>query len=181
MRVLAFCLIVVAIIAAILDAEWGGFTPVVWLLLAVAFILGVICNELAQVIDRLDSRGSKNNSYARTALDEPMTRSAEPAAVGEASVETTAAVAAVTEGEAPALALVESASEAAAPAPEPAEPEGAAPAAPSPFEVEIYCVKCREKRMIRDPETVELANGRLAYRGVCPVCGTKVTRIRKMA
>src|SRR5690606_29775674 len=50
---------------------------------------------------------------------------------------------------------------------EPAEPAiaSAAPVEPSWFEVEIYCVKCRDRRMIRDPETVVLANGRPAYQG----------------
>ena len=47
------------------------------------------------------------------------------------------------------------------------------------MEFEGYCVKCREQRMIRDPETVTLSNGRPAYQGSCPVCGTRVSRIRK--
>jgi hypothetical protein len=59
------------------------------------------------------------------------------------------------------------------------EPKVERPANLSWFEVEIYCVKCREQRMVRNPETVTLSNGRPAYRGSCPVCGTKVSRIRK--
>ena len=41
---------------------------------------------------------------------------------------------------------------------------------------EGYCVKCREKREFEGQE-VELANGRRAAQGTCPVCGTKVMRI----
>ena len=41
---------------------------------------------------------------------------------------------------------------------------------------EGYCVKCREKRTF-DGHEVELANGRRAAQGACPVCGTKMNRI----
>jgi hypothetical protein len=41
---------------------------------------------------------------------------------------------------------------------------------------EGYCVKCREKRTF-DGQEVELANGRRAAQGACPVCGTKMNRI----
>ncbi len=39
-----------------------------------------------------------------------------------------------------------------------------------------YCVKCREKRDF-EGEEVELANGRRAAQGPCPVCNTKINRI----
>ncbi|MFN2228749.1 MAG: DNA topoisomerase, partial [Anaerolineae bacterium] len=40
-----------------------------------------------------------------------------------------------------------------------------------------YCVKCREKREISSPEAVFLgAQSRPATRGICPECGTKITR-----
>ena len=42
-----------------------------------------------------------------------------------------------------------------------------------------YCMKCRQKRDIREPRSVILKNGRPAIQGVCPVCGTKVFRIGK--
>jgi hypothetical protein len=42
---------------------------------------------------------------------------------------------------------------------------------------QAYCVKCREKRDIQDPHEVELANGRRAMQGTCPVCGTKLNRM----
>jgi hypothetical protein len=41
---------------------------------------------------------------------------------------------------------------------------------------EGYCVKCREKQEFEGHE-VELANGRRAAQGSCPVCGTKMNRI----
>jgi hypothetical protein len=49
----------------------------------------------------------------------------------------------------------------------------------SKFMEEGYCVKCREKREIKDIERVEMENGRKALKGVCPVCGTKITRFVK--
>ena len=41
---------------------------------------------------------------------------------------------------------------------------------------EGYCVKCREKRDF-EGEEVEMANGRRAAQGPCPVCGTKINRM----
>ena len=43
--------------------------------------------------------------------------------------------------------------------------------------MQAYCVKCRTKRDIKNPQRVTLKNGRPATQGVCPVCGTKVFRI----
>ena len=43
---------------------------------------------------------------------------------------------------------------------------------------EGYCVKCREKRQFEGQE-VELANGRRAAQGTCPVCGTEFEGIAK--
>jgi len=42
-----------------------------------------------------------------------------------------------------------------------------------------YCVKCRTKREIKDPQEVTLKNGRPAVKGTCPECGTKMFRIGK--
>ena len=39
-----------------------------------------------------------------------------------------------------------------------------------------YCVKCREKREF-EGEKVDLANGRFAAQGACPVCGTAMVRM----
>jgi len=40
-----------------------------------------------------------------------------------------------------------------------------------------YCVKCKEKREIKDAMQVTMKNGRPATQGVCPVCGTKIFKI----
>lgn len=45
--------------------------------------------------------------------------------------------------------------------------------------MEGYCVKCRAKRTMNDPEQITMKNGRPATRGVCPVCGTKMFKIGK--
>lgn len=41
---------------------------------------------------------------------------------------------------------------------------------------EGYCVKCRTKREF-EGEKKDLPNGRSAAQGLCPVCGTKITRM----
>jgi DNA topoisomerase-1 len=43
--------------------------------------------------------------------------------------------------------------------------------------VEAYCVKCKQKREISDPEPTFTANGVPATRGVCPVCNTGLYRM----
>ncbi len=43
-----------------------------------------------------------------------------------------------------------------------------------------YCMKCKKKVEIRNPKQITTNNGRLAVRGVCSVCGTKVFRIGKL-
>ncbi len=43
--------------------------------------------------------------------------------------------------------------------------------------MEAYCVKCRSKREIRNPQAITMKNGKPATQGVCPSCGTKVFRI----
>jgi hypothetical protein len=45
--------------------------------------------------------------------------------------------------------------------------------------LEAYCVKCRAKKTIKNPQAVTLKNGRPATAGVCPDCGTKIQRIGK--
>ena len=42
---------------------------------------------------------------------------------------------------------------------------------------EGYCVKCKAKKEISNAQEVQMKNGRLAIQGVCPQCGTKMTRI----
>jgi Domain of unknown function (DUF5679) len=40
-----------------------------------------------------------------------------------------------------------------------------------------YCVKCKAKREIKNPQSVTMKNGKKAQQGTCPVCGTKLFRI----
>jgi hypothetical protein len=42
--------------------------------------------------------------------------------------------------------------------------------------MEAYCLKCKKKQEIDDPEPVVLKNGRLAMKGTCPECGTNVMK-----
>ncbi len=46
--------------------------------------------------------------------------------------------------------------------------------------VQAYCVKCREKREMKDPEKITMKNGKPACKGTCPSCGTKMFRIGKV-
>lgn len=63
---------------------------------------------------------------------------------------------------------------------EPAEPashpepvaEAAAEEPPEPLTA--YCVRCRTKRLVRDPELAGTQNGQAGYRGTCDVCGARV-------
>ena len=41
----------------------------------------------------------------------------------------------------------------------------------------MYCVKCRAKRDVENPEHMTMKNGKPALRGVCPVCKTKMFKI----
>lgn len=40
-----------------------------------------------------------------------------------------------------------------------------------------YCVKCKEKREMKQPEAVYTANGTPGTSGVCPICGTKMFKM----
>jgi len=41
-----------------------------------------------------------------------------------------------------------------------------------------YCVKCKEKREIKEPVETTIKGGKIkAVKGVCSVCGTKMFRI----
>jgi len=37
-----------------------------------------------------------------------------------------------------------------------------------------FCVKCRKKVELSNPQEVTLKNGRKAMKGTCPICGTPV-------
>ncbi len=44
------------------------------------------------------------------------------------------------------------------------------------MDFEGYCVKCREKREIKNAAVEDTKSGRRMAKGKCPVCGTTVTR-----
>ncbi len=43
--------------------------------------------------------------------------------------------------------------------------------------MQAYCLKCRTKREMSNPQKVTLKNGRPATKGSCPVCNTNMYRI----
>ena len=45
---------------------------------------------------------------------------------------------------------------------------------------EAYCVRCKTKRKIKNPEETTMKNGRAAVKGTCSVCNCKVFRIGKL-
>ena len=42
-----------------------------------------------------------------------------------------------------------------------------------------YCVKCKEKREMKDEKRIVMKSGSHAMKGICSVCGTKMFRIVK--
>jgi DNA-directed RNA polymerase subunit RPC12/RpoP len=42
-----------------------------------------------------------------------------------------------------------------------------------------YCLKCKKKVEIQNPQNITMKNGRPAISGTCPVCGTKIFKIGK--
>lgn len=43
--------------------------------------------------------------------------------------------------------------------------------------MEGHCMKCKEKREMKDVQQVTMKNGKPAQQGVCSVCGTKMFKI----
>ncbi len=42
---------------------------------------------------------------------------------------------------------------------------------------QYYCVKCKTKREMKDPQRVTMKNGKPALKGQCAVCGTTINTI----
>jgi RNase P subunit RPR2 len=40
-----------------------------------------------------------------------------------------------------------------------------------------YCVKCKDKKEIKDAQEITMKNGKPAVQGTCPDCGTKIFKI----
>lgn len=47
--------------------------------------------------------------------------------------------------------------------------------------IEAYCVKCKAKVAMADPKDGVAKNGRPMVKGRCPVCGTAVCRMGRVA
>lgn len=45
--------------------------------------------------------------------------------------------------------------------------------------MDAYCLKCREKREMDNPQPYTMKNGKYATTGTCPVCSTKMFKIGK--
>jgi len=56
LRLLGIALLIVGIVTVALNATFGGFTPILWFLLALASFLGVICGELFRILAVLESK-----------------------------------------------------------------------------------------------------------------------------
>ena len=55
-RVLAIVLLIVGIVTAALNASFGGFTPIMWFLLALADLLIITCHEVMTIRISLESK-----------------------------------------------------------------------------------------------------------------------------
>ena len=55
----AIALLIVGIVTAALDITLGGFTPIIWFVLAFGFILIIICMEVTMIRAFLESRKQK--------------------------------------------------------------------------------------------------------------------------
>jgi len=42
---------------------------------------------------------------------------------------------------------------------------------------EGYCMKCKAKKQMKDPQEITMKNQRPATQGVCPECNTKMFKI----
>ena len=55
-RVLAIVLLIVGIVTAALNVTFGGFTPIMWFLLALADLVIITCSEVLRIADFLESK-----------------------------------------------------------------------------------------------------------------------------
>jgi NADH:ubiquinone oxidoreductase subunit 6 (subunit J) len=55
-RYLAVALLIIGIVTAALNATFGGFTPVMWFLLAIAILIIITCREVLRAADLLESK-----------------------------------------------------------------------------------------------------------------------------
>ena len=53
---LVVAMLIVGIVTAALDVTFGGFTPIMWFLIAFVAILIIICTEVTQIREFLESK-----------------------------------------------------------------------------------------------------------------------------
>ena len=53
---LVVTMLIVGIVTAALNATFGGFTPIMWFLIAFVAILIIICTEVTQIREFLESK-----------------------------------------------------------------------------------------------------------------------------
>lgn len=56
LRILGVALVIIGLITAALNITLAGFTPILWILLALASFLGVICNSLFRIVINLEKK-----------------------------------------------------------------------------------------------------------------------------
>jgi len=56
LRILGVALVIAGLITAALNVTLAGFTPLLWILLALASFLGVICNSLFRIVIHLEKK-----------------------------------------------------------------------------------------------------------------------------
>ncbi len=53
---LAMIMLIVGVVTAALDATFGGFTPITWFLIALLALLIIICTEVSQIREFLQTK-----------------------------------------------------------------------------------------------------------------------------
>jgi hypothetical protein len=56
LRILGVVLVIAGLITAALNVTLAGFTPILWIVLALASFLGVICNSLFRIVIHLEKK-----------------------------------------------------------------------------------------------------------------------------
>ena len=56
MRLLGIAILIVGIVTAALDVTFGGFTPIMWFLLAIVVFIIVVCTEVLRIADFLENK-----------------------------------------------------------------------------------------------------------------------------
>ena len=59
MRLLGLACLIVGIVTAAMNKAFGGFTPIVWFLIAILCMVTVVCTEVALARDLLETRKEK--------------------------------------------------------------------------------------------------------------------------